>query len=178
MASIFSVAGLLFALSAGAQSLLGERVEFPVRNGNSLTVCPKGDHLAVVSAFSCLLFVADEGSGRWLGPFSAPNGGFSGTRANPDFDLAARRKLPLYSWTLLPNGEAALVLNPVTNRAVTLSGNSVLEITTSSEIEWQLLDAQSGRIRKYGADAPRDIAKRIQSAYLEFKGPARATEGC
>ena len=178
--SAICVAGLLFTLSASAQSLLGEKLEFPIPSGSGLTVSPSGNYLAIVSRFDCLMFAAtDDGDARWRGPFSAPNGGFIGTRENPESNQESRRTMPfpLYRWTRLPDAREALVLNPITNRAVVLPGNRVLEITTSSEIEWQLLDAETGRLRKFGLDAPRDIADRIQSTYLEIKGPDPATGG-
>lgn len=177
--SVFSVAGLLLALSAGAQSLLGEKVEFPIPSGSNLTVSPSGNHFAVVSRFECLMFATDEEGTRWLGPFSAPRGGFIGIKEAPESFQVSRRTMPfpICRWTRLPDEKEALVLNPITNRAVALSGNRVLEITTSSEIEWQLLEAETGRIRRSGPDTPKDIAKRIQATYLAIRGPDSATGG-
>ena len=178
--SVICVVGLLFTLSAGAQSSLGEKLEFPVPGGSGLTVSPSGNYLAVVSGFECLMFAAtDDGDARWRGPFSAPNGGFIGTKENPESIQESRRMMPfpIYRWTRLPDAKEALVLNPSTNRAVVLTGNHVDEITTSSEIEWQPLDTETGRLRKCGFDAPRDYADKIQSTYLEIRGPASPSDG-
>lgn len=163
-------------ISAGAQSFLGEKLEFPIPGGSSLSVCPSGDHLAVVSRFACMLFVADKENDRWLGPFSAPNGGFFGTQENLDADAKSRRRMPLYTWTQLSNGQEALLLNPVSKRAVALFGQRALETTTSNQIEWQLLDAQTGRLRKFGADAPRNVADKLRAVYLDIRGHTQATE--
>lgn len=84
---------------------------------------------------------------------------------------------PIYRWTRLSDGKEALVLNPLTNRVVVISGNDVKETTTSSEIEWQLLDSETGRLRRAGFDAPRDYANEIQTTYLDIKGRAEARSG-
>lgn len=178
-ALVAGLAVLSFSVSSATQSSFTDRKEFPIPIGASLSVAPSGETLAIVTRFSCDLFAVSEDGARWLGPFSAPNGGLFGTQSDPKVNMEARRSLsfPFYTWIELTDGTDALLLDPVSNRSVTTSLNEARETTTPSTVEWELLDRQTRRLRKTGMDVPGDLSDRIQSAYLDIKGSAPATVG-
>lgn len=175
--AIVCTLALWFPLPALGAPLLGEKQVFPLLQSGAFASSPTGQQFAVVSRFTCQLYRFDSASDRWRGPYEADKGGYFGRKEEPDIDQGTRPTVPLFGWTIQPDGIEALVLNPVTNRAVILSGTKFTDLIASSDILTDLYETQTGRLRKTTLDAPPDVASKLQGIYLDIKGRDPAAGG-